>query len=182
MLQERNMAICDAKVLPFLPKAKALVFTLEGGIQFWCGSDDSMDTQRKSLHDRFDDWEPDVPEKLEQETGKMLDTNSRYWQIPVRLQHIPKTAFMTMDRKESLRMPFAMNSGATVTRAMEGTLHGRVRIRPIGQHSVRTLMELFRRLQWVNFTVRLTKFVHGGRKIDFLGHREKEQSVSRTRT
>ncbi|GFR66735.1 zinc finger protein [Elysia marginata] len=45
-----------------------------------------------------------------------LDLSKGYWQIPVRKEDIPKTAFETMDcHYEFLRMPFGMmNSGATL--------------------------------------------------------------------
>ncbi|GFR64158.1 Pol protein [Elysia marginata] len=49
-----------------------------------------------------------------------LDLSKGYWQIPVRKEDIPKTAFVTMDcHYEFLRMPFGMmNSGAMLTRAV----------------------------------------------------------------
>ncbi|GFR81483.1 zinc finger protein [Elysia marginata] len=47
-----------------------------------------------------------------------LDLSKGYWQMPRRMEDIPKTAFVTMDcHYEFLRMPFGMmNSGATLTR------------------------------------------------------------------
>ncbi|GFR79413.1 zinc finger protein [Elysia marginata] len=55
-----------------------------------------------------------------------LDLSKGYWQIPVRKEDIPKTAFVTMDcHYEFLRMPFGMmNSGATLTRAVKKLLCG----------------------------------------------------------
>ncbi|GFO17326.1 retrovirus-related pol polyprotein from transposon 297 [Plakobranchus ocellatus] len=55
-----------------------------------------------------------------------IDLSRGYWQIPVRKEEIPKTAFVTMDcHYEFLMMPFGMmNSGATLTRAMKKMLCG----------------------------------------------------------
>ncbi|GFS14366.1 zinc finger protein [Elysia marginata] len=55
-----------------------------------------------------------------------LDLSKGYWQIPVRKEDIPKTAFVTMDcHYKFLRMPFGMmNSGATLTRAVKKLLCG----------------------------------------------------------
>ncbi|GFR95654.1 zinc finger protein [Elysia marginata] len=55
-----------------------------------------------------------------------LDLGKGYWQIPVRKEDVPKTAFVTMDcHYEFLRMPFGMmNSGATLTRAVKKLLCG----------------------------------------------------------
>ncbi|GFR80743.1 zinc finger protein [Elysia marginata] len=53
-----------------------------------------------------------------------LDLSKGYWQIPVRKEDIPKTAFVTMDcHYELLKMPFGMmNSGATLTRVVKKLL------------------------------------------------------------
>ncbi|GFR89827.1 zinc finger protein [Elysia marginata] len=55
-----------------------------------------------------------------------LDLSKGYWQIPVRKEDIPKTAFVTMDcHYEFMRIPFGvMNSGTTLTRAVKTVLHG----------------------------------------------------------
>ncbi|GFO17316.1 Zinc finger protein [Plakobranchus ocellatus] len=55
-----------------------------------------------------------------------IDLSKGYWQIPVRKEDIPKTAFVTMDcHYEFLRMPFGMmKSGATLTRAVKKLLCG----------------------------------------------------------
>ncbi|GFO25058.1 Pol-like protein [Plakobranchus ocellatus] len=51
----------------------------------------------------------------------MIGLGKDYWQISVRQEDIPKTAFVTMDRDyEFLMMPFEMmNSGATLTHAVK---------------------------------------------------------------
>ncbi|GFN74006.1 reverse transcriptase [Plakobranchus ocellatus] len=55
-----------------------------------------------------------------------IDLSKGYWQIPVRKEDIPKTAFVTMDcHYEFLRMPFGMmNFGATLTRVGKKFLCG----------------------------------------------------------
>ncbi|GFN73600.1 reverse transcriptase [Plakobranchus ocellatus] len=57
VLQELAIATCGAKGMPVQTKARALVFTSEGGTKSWRGSAVSMDTQRKSLQDGCDDYE-----------------------------------------------------------------------------------------------------------------------------
>ncbi|GFN91261.1 reverse transcriptase [Plakobranchus ocellatus] len=48
VLQKLAIAICDAKVLPFQPRARTLVYTLAGKTKSWCGNAAGMVTQRKS--------------------------------------------------------------------------------------------------------------------------------------
>ncbi|GFO49222.1 reverse transcriptase [Plakobranchus ocellatus] len=62
------------------PKARALLFTLEGGTKSWCRSAAGMDTRRKSLLDGCDDrkFSADLPEwnkhhKVIQDTGMSPD-------------------------------------------------------------------------------------------------------------
>ena len=46
-----------------------------------------------------------------------IDLSKGYWQVPVAKQDISKTAFITPDGTfEFLRMPFGINSGATLVR------------------------------------------------------------------
>ncbi|GFO02099.1 Zinc finger protein [Plakobranchus ocellatus] len=111
-----------------------------------------------------------------------IDLSKGYWQIPVRKEDIPKKAFMPMDcLYEFLRMPFGMmNSGATLTRAVKKLLcemHNVIDyIDDLLIHTetwephVKTLSELFKRLQEANFTVRPVKCLLGSRTVDFLGH------------
>ncbi|GFR73653.1 zinc finger protein [Elysia marginata] len=127
-----------------------------------------------------------------------LDLSKGYWQIPVRKEDIPKTAFVTMDcHYEFLRMPFGMmNSGATLTRAVKKLLCGMDNvvdyIDDLLVHSetweahVETLAELFRRLREANFTVRPVKCVLGSSTINFLGHRlgqgtDQDENVEKVR-
>ncbi|GFO36866.1 reverse transcriptase [Plakobranchus ocellatus] len=78
MLQELVTAICDAKGLPLHLKARVLVFTSEGGTMSCCGNAASMDTQRKSLLDGYDDWEfsADLP-KSNRHPDVIQDTGMR---------------------------------------------------------------------------------------------------------
>jgi hypothetical protein len=111
-----------------------------------------------------------------------IDLSKGYWQVPVREQDIPKTAFVTPDGSyECLRMPFGMvNSGATLKRGMRKMLEGMdhvvcywddllVHTETWDQH-LKTLRELFRRLTDANLTVRPSKCILGTDNIDFIGH------------
>ncbi|GFO31012.1 Zinc finger protein [Plakobranchus ocellatus] len=82
---------------------------------------------------------------------------------------------------EFLRMPFGvMNSGATLTRAVKKLLCGMDNVvdyiddllihTETWEAHVKTLSELFKRLQEANFTVRPVKCLLGSRTVDFLGH------------
>ncbi|GFN96891.1 Zinc finger protein [Plakobranchus ocellatus] len=111
-----------------------------------------------------------------------IDLSKGYWQIPVQREDIPKTAFVTMDRHyEFLRMPFGMmNSGDTLTRAVKKLLCGMDNVvdyiddllihTETWEAHVKTLSELFKRLQEANFTVRSVKCLLGSMTVDFLGH------------
>ncbi|GFN84804.1 Zinc finger protein, partial [Plakobranchus ocellatus] len=111
-----------------------------------------------------------------------IDLSKGYWQIPVRKEDIPKTAFVTMDcHYEFLRMPFEMmNSGATLTRAVKKLLCGMDNVvdyiddllihTETWEAHVKTLSGLFKRLQEANFTERPVKCLLGSRTVDFLGH------------
>ncbi|GFO36119.1 Zinc finger protein [Plakobranchus ocellatus] len=111
-----------------------------------------------------------------------IDLSTGYWQIPVRKEDIPKTAFVTMDcHYEFLRMAFGMmNSGATLTRGVKKLLCGMDNVvdyidnllihTDTWEAHVKTLSELFKRLQEANFTVRPVKCMLGSRTVDFLGH------------
>ncbi|GFO21313.1 Zinc finger protein [Plakobranchus ocellatus] len=111
-----------------------------------------------------------------------IDLSKGYWQIPVRKEDIPKTAFVTMDcHYEFLRMPFGiMNSGATLTRAVKKLLCGMDNVvdyiddllihTETWEAHMKTLSELFKRFQEANFTVRPVKCLLGSKTVDFLGH------------
>ncbi|GFO11812.1 Zinc finger protein [Plakobranchus ocellatus] len=82
---------------------------------------------------------------------------------------------------EFLRMPFGMmNSGPTLTRAVKKLLCGMDNVvdyiddllihTETWEAHVKTLSELFKRLQEANFTVRPVKCLLGLRTVDFLGH------------
>ncbi|GFR95420.1 zinc finger protein [Elysia marginata] len=97
-----------------------------------------------------------------------LDIIKGYWQILVRKEDIPKTAFVTMDcHYEFLRMPFGMmNSGATLTRGVKKLLCGMDNVvdyiddllvhTETWEAHVETLAERFRRLREANFTFAVT--------------------------
>ncbi|GFN74673.1 Pol polyprotein [Plakobranchus ocellatus] len=81
---------------------------------------------------------------------------------------------------EFLRMPFGMmNSGTTLTHAVKKMLCGMDVVDYIDdllihtetwEAHVKTLSELFKRLQEANFTVRPVRCLLGSRTVDFLGH------------
>ncbi|KAK7091989.1 hypothetical protein V1264_009601 [Littorina saxatilis] len=115
-----------------------------------------------------------------------IDLSKGYWQIPVRGEDIPKTAFATPDGTyECLRMPFGMvNSGATLKRGMRKMLKGMknvvyywddllVHTETFAEH-LETLRELFSRLTKANLTVRPSKCILGTDNVDFIGHSLKE--------
>ncbi|GFO29996.1 hypothetical protein PoB_005650100 [Plakobranchus ocellatus] len=118
-----------------------------------------------------------------------IDLSKGYWQIPIRKEDIPKTAFVTMDcHYEFLRMPFGMmNSGATLTRAVKKLLCGMDNVvdyiddllihTKTWEAHVKTQSELFKRLQEANFTVRPLKCLLGSRTVDFLGHSLRRGSI-----
>ncbi|GFN75245.1 Zinc finger protein [Plakobranchus ocellatus] len=111
-----------------------------------------------------------------------IDLSKSYRQITVRKEDILKTAFVTMDcHYEFLTMPFGMMiSGGTLTRAAKKLLCGMDNVvdyiddllihTETWEAHVKTLSELFKRLQEANFTVRPVKCLLGSRTIDFLGH------------
>ena len=119
-----------------------------------------------------------------------IDLSKGYWQIPVRDEDIPKTAFVSPDAHyEFLRMPFGMmNSGATLIRVMKEILDGMddvvsyvddllVHSKTWDNH-LETLKELFARLKRAGLTVKPQKCVLGAAEIDFLGHHLGVGSVS----
>ncbi|KAK7104926.1 hypothetical protein V1264_019564 [Littorina saxatilis] len=133
---------------------------------------------------------PTATDLFRQLTGSKIfskiDLSKGYWQIPVREEDIPKTAFATPDGTyECLRMPFGMvNSGATLKRGMRKMLKGMknvvyywddllVHTETFAEH-LETLRELFSRLTKANLTVRPSKCILGTDNVDFIGHSLKE--------
>ncbi|KAK7087136.1 hypothetical protein V1264_021225 [Littorina saxatilis] len=133
---------------------------------------------------------PTATDLFRQLTGSRIfskiDLSKGYWQIPVREEDIPKTAFATPDGTyECLRMPFGMvNSGATLKRGMRKMLKGMknvvyywddllVHTETFAEH-LETLRELFSRLTKANLTVRPSKCILGTDNVDFIGHSLKE--------
>ncbi|KAK7106795.1 hypothetical protein V1264_018009 [Littorina saxatilis] len=133
---------------------------------------------------------PTATDLFRQLTGSKIfskiDLSKGYWQIPVREEDIPKTAFATPDGTyECLRMPFGMvNSGATLKRGMRKMLKGMknvvyywddllVHTETFEEH-LETLRELFSRLTKANLTVRPSKCILGTDNVDFIGHSLKE--------
>ena len=98
-----------------------------------------------------------------------IDLTKGYWQIPVALADVHKTAFMTTDGQyEFTRMPFGMvNSGATLVRGIRKILEGIPRVRSYfydilkycdsWEDHLGTLKELFGRLNKARITARPTK-------------------------
>ena len=111
-----------------------------------------------------------------------LDFTKGYWQIKVRSEDIPKTAFVTPDGQfEFLKMPFGMvNAGATYVRSMRSLLKGLnnvesyiddVLVHTATWHEhLLTLRELFQKIRNANLTVRPTKCTLATDKVDFIGH------------
>ena len=109
-----------------------------------------------------------------------IDLTKGYWQIPVALEDVYKTAFVTLDGQyEFLRMPFGMvNSGATPVRGLKKVLEGLSGVSSYiddiviysdsWEEHLRTLKELFGRLRRARITARPTKCLL--RANGFLGH------------
>ena len=111
-----------------------------------------------------------------------IDLSKGYWQIKVREEDVPKTAFVTMgEHYEFVRMPFGMmNSGATLNRAVKRLLDGMDNVTAYvddllvhtetWEEHLCTLERLFTRLEEAGITVRPTKCVLGAPEVDFVGH------------
>lgn len=112
----------------------------------------------------------DLLSKLSQDKCfSKIDLSKGYWQIPVAIQDIPKTAFVTPDGTyEFLKMPFGMvNAAAKLMRAMRKLLAGMnsvdnyiddilVHTTSWSEHT-NVLEELFQRMASVTSTARPTK-------------------------
>lgn len=112
-----------------------------------------------------------------------IDLTKGYWQIPVAVNDIPKTAFVTPDGSyEFLKMPFGMvNAAATLVRAMRKLLAGLdntdsyiddILVHTIDWNAhINTLDKLFQRMAGVTITARPSKTLLGSATIEFLGQR-----------
>ncbi len=113
-----------------------------------------------------------------------LDFASGYWQIKVKEEDIPKTAFVTKQGLfEFIRMPFGLcNAPSTFQRAMDILLAGLnwdilliyiddilIFSQTFEQH-LKNLEAVFSRLSSANFTVKLSKCFFGRKEISYLGH------------
>jgi transposase InsO family protein len=111
-----------------------------------------------------------------------IDFTKGYWQIKVRTEDVPKTAFVTPDGQyEFLKMPFGMvNAGATYVRCMRVLLQGLpnvesyiddvlVHTKTWSEH-LETLQELFQRIRNADLTVRPSKCSLATETVEFLGH------------
>ncbi len=120
-----------------------------------------------------------------------LDFAAGYWQIKVRDEDIPKTAFVTKRGLfEFTRMPFGLvNAPATFQRAMDVLLTGlnwKVSLIYIDdilvfsptfdQHLV-DLESVLQRLSVAKFTVKLSKCFFGREEVAYLGHLVGSQGV-----
>ncbi len=116
-----------------------------------------------------------------------LDLAKGYWQIPVRKEDRPKTAFSIPNghHYQFKKMPFGlMNAGATFNRMMRKVLHG---IEPADsfvddvlshtdswQCQLKVLREVFQRISETHLTLRPTKCEIGCRSVSFVGQNIKE--------
>ncbi|XP_068225262.1 uncharacterized protein, partial [Palaemon carinicauda] len=111
-----------------------------------------------------------------------IDFTKGYWQIKVRSEDVPKTAFVTPDGQyEFLKMPFGMvNAGATYVKCMRTLLKGLdnvesyiddllIHTKSWSEH-LETLQELFQRIRNANLTVRPSKCILASETVQFLGH------------
>lgn len=111
-----------------------------------------------------------------------LDFCKGFWQIPVREQNKPKTAFVTSQRLfQFTRLPFGMvNSGASYSRMMRKLLHGLKHVvnfvDDVLTHTVswnshlEVLRSMLVRVRQAHLTVKPSKCYLGYTTINFLGH------------
>ncbi|XP_068227703.1 uncharacterized protein [Palaemon carinicauda] len=111
-----------------------------------------------------------------------IDFTKGYWQIKVRSEDVPKTAFVTPDGQyEFLKMPFGMvNAGATYVKCMRTLLKGLDNVESYiddllvhtksWSEYLKTLQELFQRIRNANLTIRPSKCILASETVQFLGH------------
>ena len=116
-----------------------------------------------------------------------------YCQIPVALEDVYKTPFMTPDGQyEFKRMPFGMvNSGATLVRGLRKILEGIPTVESYIDNIViysdswedhlRMLKELFGRLRKARITARPTNCLLGGSRMEFLGQQVVDDVITPSR-
>ena len=126
----------------------------------------------------------DIFAKLRYDTFfSKLDLSKGYWQIPMRPEDKPKTAFVTQDGIYQFRkMPFGLvNATATFNRLMRRVLCDLTNadsfVDDVLAHTenwdahVETLRRLFERLSEAQLNLRPSKCCIGYKSLDFIGHR-----------
>ena len=112
-----------------------------------------------------------------------MDLSKGYWQISVRSEDRPKTAFISPDQGcfQFKRMPFGlMNSAATFNRMMRIILHGMTSVssyvddvlihtKSWDEH-VSVLRELLAIVKKAGLTIQISKCMFGFDKLDYIGH------------
>ena len=111
-----------------------------------------------------------------------IDLTKGYWQIPVRPDDRPKTAFRTPDGLYQFRMmPFGLvNAPATFSRLMRSLLRGINHVdnyiddilihTPSFEEHIQTLNEVLKRLRMAGLTAKPSKCMICFEKLEFLGH------------
>jgi hypothetical protein len=112
-----------------------------------------------------------------------IDLSKGYWQISVRREDRPKTAFISPDQGcfQFKRMPFGlMNSAATFNRMMRKLLHGMTSVSSYiddvlihtssWKEHLKVLRELLFRLSKAGLTIKVAKCMFGFDKLDYIGH------------
>ena len=120
----------------------------------------------------------------------IIDLSKAYWQVPVSLSSIPKTATVTpFGMFLFKRMPFRLrNAGSTFQRLIDSVLSGVKNVfcymddimlhsRSIEEHE-KTVREVLQRLREAGLVFNPAKSVIFPSSIDFLGHNVSESSIS----
>ena len=111
-----------------------------------------------------------------------FDLTKGYWQVPVKEDARPATAFLTPEGLfQFCTMPFGLvNAPATFSRVMRRVLKGLPSIdnyiddilvhTPSWENHLAVLREMFERLRSANLTAKPSKCLIGATSLDFLGH------------